>query len=86
MFGEQTFAQLRTGFCLLQFCGDRASSVLASFTFVVIDPSSGEERLHRLSVLGAHAVVHVEGGVDVVVDLQEPERCEERVLVAASRV
>ena len=62
--------------------------MLASFSFVVIDPSSAEERLHRLSVPGAHAVVDedVEGGVDVGVDLQEPEGREERVLVAASRV
>ena len=52
------------------------------------DPPSAEERFHRLSVPGAHAVVDedVEGGVDVGGDLQEPEACQEYVLVAAPRV
>ena len=53
------------------------------------DPPSAteEERLDRLPVPGAHAVVDedVEGGVDVGGDLQEPEAGEEGVLVAASR-
>jgi len=52
------------------------------------DPPSAEERFHRLSVPGAHAVVDedVEGGVDVGGDLQEPSRHEVGVLVATSRV
>ena len=52
------------------------------------DPPSAEERFHRLSVPGAHAVVDedVEGGVDVGGDLQEPGRHEVGVLVATSCV
>ena len=52
------------------------------------DPPSTEECFHRLPVLGAHAVVDedVEGGVDVGGDLQEPEACQEYVLVSAPRV
>ena len=64
-----------------------------SFLFVSVlqlgsDSSSAEERFHRLSVLGAHAVVDedVKGRVDVGVDLQEPERRKVRVLVTASCV
>ena len=49
---------------------------------------STEERFHRLSVLGAHAVVDedVEGGIDVGGNFKEPEHSEERVLVATARV
>ena len=52
------------------------------------DPPSAEERFHRLSVLGTHAVVDedVEGRVDVGGNLQKPSHHEIRVLVATSRV
>ena len=52
------------------------------------DPLSAEERFHRLSILGAHAVVDkdVEGGVSVGRNLHQPGKHEDRVLVAMSRV
>ena len=52
------------------------------------DPPSAAEHFHRLSVPGAHAVVDedVEGGVDVGGDLQVPQRREDRILVATSRI
>ena len=53
-----------------------------------VDSPSAEERFHRLSVLGAHAVVDedVEGGIDVGSDLQKPEHREDSVLVSTSCV
>ena len=67
---------------------DSRSLVCVSGPQLGCDPPSAEDCFHHLSVPGAHAVVDedVEGGVDVGVDLQEPEGREERVLVAASRV
>ena len=54
------------------------------------DPPSAteEERLDRLPVPGAHAVVDedVEGGVGVGGDLQHPGDRQHRVLVAVARV
>jgi len=67
---------------------DSRSLVCVSGPQLGFDPPSAEECFHHLSVPGAHAVVDedVEGGVDVGGDLQEPEACQENVLVAAPRV
>ena len=73
-------------------CGhDNANNI--SFLFVSVfqlggGPPSAKKRFHRLSVLGAHAVVDedVEGGVDVRADFQEPGRRKKSVLVAPSRI
>ena len=75
--------------CLIGVCGiDRADGRGLLSAGVCSKPPFAEDCFHHLSVPGTHAVVDedVEGGVDVGVDLQEPEGREERVLVAASRV
>ena len=65
---------------------DIHSRGLLFFVFTVLgrDTPPAEKFFHRLSVLGAHAVVDedVEGGVDVAGDLQQPGQHEHCVLVA----
>ena len=63
---------------------DTDSRGLLFSTVLGRDTPSAEKFFHRLSVLGAHAVVDedVEGGVDVGGNLKDPGQHEHGVLVA----